>query len=111
MLGPLRFLWIKYEIFFYILHDTPFSIKKLFLKNLSTNNKKSKFSEKDLEKDFSTKENGNLSGYKINRGELFGEFNLGSTIVLIFEAPKNFEFNVSQSEKVFYGNQLGSASF
>ena len=47
----------------------------------------------------------------MNRGELFGEFNLGSTIVLIFEAPKNFEFNISQSEKVFYGNQLGSAGF
>jgi phosphatidylserine decarboxylase len=76
---------------------------------LTTNNKKSKISDKDLEKDFSTKQNDKLSGHKMNRGELFGEFNLGSTIVLIFEAPKNFEFSISQSEKVFYGNPLGNA--
>ena len=62
-----------------------------------------------MEKDFSTRQNKDLSGIKINRGDDFGEFNLGSTIVLIFEAPKNFEFNISQNEKVFYGNRLGSA--
>ena len=45
----------------------------------------------------------------IKRGEDFGEFNLGSTIVLIFEAPDNFEFDVTQSEKVLFGGQMGSS--
>lgn len=85
------------------------SIKVYMDEDLTTNNKKSKTFDKDLEKDFSTGQNEDLKGVKISRGEDFGEFNLGSTIVLIFEAPKNFEFNISQNEKVFYGNPLGSA--
>ena len=44
----------------------------------------------------------------MNRGESFGEFNLGSTIVLIFEAPQNFKFDVKQTDKILFGNRLGS---
>ena len=47
-------------------------------------------------------------GIPMRRGELFGEFNLGSTIVLVFEAPKNFVFNnVAVNQVVRMGQPLG----
>ena len=38
---------------------------------------------------------------------MLGEFNLGSTIILIFEAPKNFEFRVEPGQKVQMGEPIG----
>jgi len=63
---------------------------------------------KKLDKSFVREEQ--PQGVPVKRGELFGEFNLGSTIVLIFEAPANFEFGVKQNDKVFFGQALGSVT-
>lgn len=83
------------------------SIKVYMDEDLTTNNKALQKEGKYLDKNFMDTTS---SGVGIKRGDDFGEFNLGSTIVMIFEAPKNFEFDTMPGEKVFLGNQLGSSS-
>ena len=43
----------------------------------------------------------------MTKGAPFGEFNLGSSIVMIFEAPKNFKFHLTPGQKIQCGNYLG----
>ena len=49
-------------------------------------------------------------GIPQNKGDEFGHFALGSTMVMIFEAPPKFEFSISSGQKVKYGEALGSYS-
>ncbi|XP_063229688.1 phosphatidylserine decarboxylase proenzyme, mitochondrial isoform X2 [Bacillus rossius redtenbacheri] len=42
----------------------------------------------------------------LQKGEPFGEFRLGSTIVLIFEAPADFQFQTATGERTFVGKAL-----
>ncbi|KIJ45039.1 hypothetical protein M422DRAFT_59874 [Sphaerobolus stellatus SS14] len=48
-----------------------------------------------------------LGGQPLTPGEEMGGFCLGSTIVLVFEAPRQFEFSVHEGEKVKVGQKLG----
>ncbi|XP_029986338.1 phosphatidylserine decarboxylase proenzyme, mitochondrial-like isoform X3 [Sphaeramia orbicularis] len=47
-------------------------------------------------------------GVSLQKGEPLGEFNLGSTIVLLFEAPRGFTFNLQPGQRIRMGEGLGS---
>lgn len=46
------------------------------------------------------------SGITVAKGDQLGCFNLGSSVVLVFEAPKDFQFNVQAGDKVLFGQPL-----
>lgn len=50
----------------------------------------------------------NLDCMHMAKGELFGEFRLGSTIVLLFEAPQNFQFSLQGGQTIKVGEALGA---
>ncbi|CAH0552621.1 unnamed protein product [Brassicogethes aeneus] len=74
------------------------TVKVYFDKQLHTNIKRKTMQFKDI-----------CLGNSINlkRGDPVGEFRMGSTIVLIFEAPSNFNFSVNAGQHVKMGQSLG----
>ncbi|KAG2183768.1 hypothetical protein INT43_006779 [Umbelopsis isabellina] len=48
-----------------------------------------------------------LGGKPLQRGEEVGGFYLGSTVVLVFEAPSNFKFKLEQGQKIKMGEAIG----
>lgn len=51
-----------------------------------------------------------ITNKSIDKGELIGQFNMGSTIVLLFEAPKNFKFTIEPGQTVSVGQSIGQFS-
>ncbi|ORX78720.1 phosphatidylserine decarboxylase [Anaeromyces robustus] len=47
-----------------------------------------------------------LKGIPIHRGEELGGFQMGSTVVLVFEAPKSFKFNIKPYQKINIGQAI-----
>lgn len=57
--------------------------------------------------EFSEKQIGDVAnGIKVDKGDRLGCFNLGSSIVLVFQAPKDFQFQVQPGDKVYFGQPL-----
>lgn len=81
-----------------ILHSQSVRLTNWFcLQDLLTNTRRWKnsprFKDKVLDTDW-------------KKGEEIGEFRLGSTIVLLFEAPKNFPFKVKSGERIKVGEAV-----
>ncbi|XP_059402879.1 phosphatidylserine decarboxylase proenzyme, mitochondrial-like isoform X2 [Carassius carassius] len=81
------------------------SIHIYFDKELRTNNPRY---NKGSFNDFSYASNNSQEGVSMRKGEHLGEFNLGSTIVLLFEAPRDFTFNLKAGQKIHFGEPLGT---
>ena len=60
--------------------------------------------------DFSEAKLGSPTGLQMKKGDRIGNFNLGSSIVLVFEAPSDFQFVVKAGQTVKYGEPLGTTN-
>jgi len=77
------------------------SIDVYFDKTLKTNQKLDDYTFRIWKEKFHTTEK-----IYFDKGQSFGEFKLGSCIVLIFEAPSTFHFIHQSGDKILVGERL-----
>lgn len=56
---------------------------------------------------FVDKQLGVIDGVTVQKGQHLGHFEFGSSIVLVFEAPSAFTFNVAAGSQLQFGQALG----
>ena len=58
---------------------------------------------------FSDKQLGSeeAGGLGLSKGDRLGWFSMGSSVVLVFEAPRDFRFVVEPGQRVLWGQPLG----
>lgn len=78
-----------------------------FDENLRTNERHPKHPPQTFTEAVYTKASAFLQGQPLTAGEEMGGFKLGSTIVLVFEAPEGFRFTVEEGKKVKVGERMG----
>jgi phosphatidylserine decarboxylase len=50
------------------------------------------------------------NGISLIKGQELGRFNLGSTVVMVFEAPADFKFTANPGDKLRLGQPIGTCS-
>ncbi|KAG8824717.1 phosphatidylserine decarboxylase 1 [Serendipita sp. 401] len=83
------------------------SILVNFDKDLRTNERRKRPAPGVFREAVYTKASPLLGGQPLKPGVEVGGFKLGSTIVLVFEAPKTFQFSLQAGQKVRVGESMG----
>ncbi|KAI5953597.1 PSD1 [Candida jiufengensis] len=80
----------------------------LTINSLEEKNRKKKLRKNTVYEATYTNASRILGGIPLSKGQDIGGFKLGSTVVLVFEAPNNYKFDLKVGETVKVGQSLGS---
>lgn len=90
-----------------LLNESLDDLETLTSNNTAAADKKKRLKKNTVYEATYTKASRLLGGYPITKGQEIGGFKLGSTVVLVFEAPDNFKFDLQNGQQVKMGQSLG----